>query len=83
MAQDASNRSTAAWQKRNREKTRAHDRVRYALKTGKLVKGPCERANEHCRGKIHAHHDDYTKPLEVRWLCGHHHRAEHQNIEDA
>lgn len=28
--------------------------------------------------KIEAHHDDYTKPLEIRWLCNACHRAWHK-----
>lgn len=70
-------RRVAAWRKRNPEKYKAHVAVRDALKTGKLVKEPCEHANEHCKGRVHAHHDDYSKPLEVHWLCAFHHRAEH------
>jgi hypothetical protein len=70
-------RSLKAQRKRNPIKNQARERVRYALKTGKLVKGPCEHANADCDGKIHAHHDDYDKPLDVRWLCRFHHSVEH------
>ena len=49
--------------------------TRYALRTGRLTRGPCEMASVECSGPIQAHHDDYSKPLEVRWFCRHHHGA--------
>jgi hypothetical protein len=61
------------WQQANPEKRRAHWAVGYALKVGKLTKGPCEIGVD-CAGRIEAHHDDYSKPLEVRWVCKRHHR---------
>jgi hypothetical protein len=53
----------------------ARSRVYSALKNGELVRQPCEV----CGGtlNIHAHHDDYQKPLEVRWLCSRHHLRHH------
>lgn len=52
----------------NPEKYKAHLAVSNALKTGRLVKSSsCEDCGK--SGMIHGHHDDYTKPLEVRWLC--------------
>lgn len=48
--------------------------VAYAIKTGRLVRGPCEkRGAGGCSGPVEAHHDDYDKPLEVRWMCKRHH----------
>ena len=51
----------------NTEKARAHDAVKRALKAGKLQKGPCR----YCQTThfVQAHHEDYTKPLDVIWLC--------------
>lgn len=49
---------------------KAQNAVWYALKTGKLVRGKCEV----CKSEnVQAHHADYSKPLDVRWLCPLHH----------
>lgn len=62
------------WQERNPEKRRAHIAVSNAIRDGKLVKGPCEfEASGECEGRIEAHHDDYSRLLEVRWFCSRHH----------
>lgn len=44
---------------------------------GEIVKMPCEVCGEE---RVHMHHDDYVKPLEVRWLCVVHHGAEHRTF---
>jgi uncharacterized Zn finger protein (UPF0148 family) len=62
------------WIKENPEKYRAHIAVFGALRSGKLVRQPCEVCGN---PKVETHHDDYTKPLEVRWLCRTHHLALH------
>jgi hypothetical protein len=66
------------WKKNNRDKYLAHKAVEYALVTGRLVKEPCCRCG--C-DQAHAHHDDYSKPLEVMWLCREHHIERHQELE--
>lgn len=66
------------WKKRNPEKHAAKIAVRDAVRRGDLVRQPCERCG--VTDDVHAHHDDYTKPLEVMWLCRDHHRARHAEI---
>lgn len=56
-------------------KHRAHDMVNNAIRVGSLVKQPCEVCGSEF--SVHAHHDDYDKPLDVRWLCSMHHRQWH------
>lgn len=62
---------------RGTKQTRAHNAVRDALKTGALVRKPCELCGE---PKTHAHHDDYDRQLDVRWLCGSHHTLVHNAL---
>lgn len=43
-------------------------RVHYAIKSGKIQKPQCC-SSCNSSGLLHAHHNDYSKPLEVVWLC--------------
>lgn len=45
-----------------------------SMRDNHLVRKPCEVCGE----KAEAHHDDYAKPLDVRWLCFKHHREWHK-----
>ena len=57
----------------------AHIAVANALRDGRLTKKTCHV----CRAKkVHAHHDDYGKPLEVTWLCALHHSRLHHDLSD-
>jgi hypothetical protein len=69
----------AANQKRYRNgDMRDHHAARWqvnrAVQSGKLTKEPCEVCGD---PKVQAHHDDYSRPLDVRWLCAVHHREHH------
>ena len=48
-------------------KARAHTIVARAIRSKQLYAEPCEVCGE--KSNTHAHHDDYNKPLNVRWLC--------------
>lgn len=67
------------WRLRNPEKVRAHWQVGNAIRSGVLKRQPCE-----CCGneKSHAHHEDYSKPLEIKWLCHRCHWNEHGWIKE-
>lgn len=62
------------WQSQNPQKHVAHMRVGTAIRYGRLVKRPCEVCNTE---PAQAHHPDYNKVLEVRWLCSSHHKMVH------
>ena len=61
---------TREWRKRNPEKYAAHIATNNALRNNKLEKKPCEVCGD---PKSQAHHQDYSKPLDVIWLCHQHH----------
>jgi hypothetical protein len=66
---------TASWRSSHPEKKAAHQAVQTAVRNRGLVKSPCQVCGRAIR--IHAHHDDYSKPLDVIWLCHEHHMARH------
>jgi hypothetical protein len=55
-------------------KNGAQSRLRYAVKMGEIIRRSCEVCG---KDKVEAHHEDYTKPLDVIWLCPMHHKRLH------
>jgi len=50
------------------KKFQVHQKVYYAVKTGKLIKPLyCEKCGEN--KPLQGHHHDYSKPLDVLWVC--------------
>ena len=68
------------WRKKNppsledRKKDNVRVKTHYRILKGILIKKPCEICGE---VKVEAHHDDYDKPFEIRWLCVKHHHEFH------
>ena len=64
------------WHKKNPEKVKAHKLVQKAVKNKTLLKpescSVCQR-----KTKLSGHHEDYTNPLEVVWLCSSCHKDVH------
>ena len=74
-----------AWELRNPEKKRACTALNNAIRDGKIVRQTiCEVCGS--AQNVEAHHDDYTKVFDVRWLCKRHHweadcaRREHDAV---
>ena len=59
---------------RHPDKYRARSAVSAAVRDGRLIKKPCRDCGE---ATTEAHHEDYSRPLDVIWLCRPCHRAEH------
>jgi hypothetical protein len=62
---------------------KAREKVLKAIARGVLRPGPCEVCGTTAKGSdgrrdVHAHHDDYSRPLAVRWLCSKHHKQWHK-----
>jgi len=63
----AYNRSTVKrWREENPLAYQAQTAVGNALRDGRLFKEPCVMCGDQ---NVHAHHKDYSKPLDVVWLC--------------
>ena len=58
-----------------REAQAAHRAVFKAVADGELSREWCEVCGE---VEVEAHHDDYSRPLDVRWLCRRHHKLWHK-----
>ena len=62
------------WKKKNPKKVNAQQLLQCAVRKGMIKRQSCEVCgNEKSQG----HHDDYFKPLEVRWLCALCHKQYH------
>lgn len=66
------------WRAEHREQSIAHARVKYAIRTGALVRGPCQSCGSSAT-EAH-HHNGYSKEhwLDVVWLCKLCHETEHR-----
>lgn len=67
--------ATKKWNEKNKEKRKAHILVNTAVAKGEIIKTSCEKCGN---VKVDGHHKDYSKPLEVIWLCRVHHKEEHR-----
>lgn len=61
------------------EKARSRKALNHAVAAGKILPQPCEKC---AAPKAQGHHEDYSKPLDVRWWCAKCH-SQHHNQKHA
>lgn len=55
----------------------ARQALNAAVRRGEIVRPEACPLCGSTRGTMHGHHDDYARPLEVRWMCARCHNALH------
>lgn len=68
------------WIERNRQKRNVHIVVNNAVKRGLICPQPCYSCGTQ---ETEAHHEDYSKPFEITWLCKPCHGRRHREINEA
>ena len=69
------------WVSQSPEKRAAHVILGNAVRNSMILKPDfCSKCGKkEVSRKIHAHHHDYTKPVDVTWLCAQCHKDEHKD----
>lgn len=80
-AKEWSRRSEARYPEKHRARRTLHE----AVKRGRVVKpDSCEDCGQQFEKRLlHGHHEDYSKPLDVNWLCYRCHGKRHRPKKQA
>lgn len=70
------------WAEKHPERRRANTMLDNAVRDGRVIPWPVCAVPE-CCGKPEGHHPDYSRPLDVVWLCDKHHKAAHAIAREA
>lgn len=71
---------TQRWRDENPDAYKAQTAVGNAVRDGRIKKEPCMFCGS---SHVHAHHRDYSKPLDVLWLCPKCHHRLHAAFPEA
>ena len=74
-------RKLREYRRKNKDKDNARAMIRRGIKSKKIIpKEYCELCG--CNNKLYAHHEDYSKPLDVVWLCSACHGKRHKELNE-
>ena len=73
----AMTQQTKQWRTEDSRRMAAHNAVARAMKSGVLIRKPCERCG---REDSYAHHESYDRKLDVNWLCQPCHKQRHKEM---
>lgn len=65
----------ARWRQANPNGHHAHNAANNAVRDGKLIREPCQLCG--VTEFVHKHHGDYSRPLDIIWLCARCHQRLH------
>lgn len=68
-------KASKLYRQKNMAKSKCRDKLNSAIRWGRMTRGVCSVCGlSKDETRIEAHHEDYTKPLDVIWFCTKHHR---------
>ena len=71
---------TREWQRKHRSEVKAEHDVALLARLGKKIKPTECEICKWSKTRLSGHHQDYSKPLEVIWVCGSCHKKIHQGL---
>jgi hypothetical protein len=66
--------------KKGQPKTLIYAEIKRKITSGEIAKKDCEVCGN---GKTQGHHEDYSKPFDLVWLCVRHHQDRHIHLRNA
>ena len=65
---EVNRKASKTYAEKNPEKKKAHQLLNAAVRAGKILRPEiCEQCKK--KSNVEAHHEDYSKPYDVEWLC--------------